>query len=156
MNQEADPHDLARFVDAQQHVYEHALAEIRSGRKGSHWMWFIFPQFAGLGSSPMAERYAISTAAEVRAYLRHAVLGPRLEECAEAALSIQGQTARQIFGSPDDMKLRSCATLFASVSPTGSVFHRLLDKYFQGEVDRRTLDLLARAGEEEWLGPYEW
>lgn len=109
----------------------------------------VFPQFAGLGSSPMAERYAIRTAAEVRAYLRHAVLGPRLEECAEAALSIQGQTARQIFGSPDDMKLRSSATLFASVSPTGSVFHRLLDKYFQGEVDRRTLDLLAIAGEEE-------
>ena len=137
-----DPHDLNRFVQAQEGVHERALAEIKSGRKRSHWMWYIFPQFDGLGFSPTAKLYAIKSVAEAEAYLRHPVLGPRLKECAEAALGVQGRTAFEIFGSPDDMKLRSCATLFAHVSPPGSVFHRLLDKYYQGEPDDKTLRLL--------------
>jgi uncharacterized protein (DUF1810 family) len=139
-----DPHDLNRFVQAQEGVYERALAEIKSGRKRSHWMWYIFPQFDGLGFSPTAQLYAIKSVAEAEAYLSHPVLGPRLKECAEAVLSTQGRTAHEVFGSPDDMKLRSCATLFARVSPPGSVFARLLDKYYQGEPDDKTLALLQR------------
>ena len=138
-----DPHDLGRFVAAQDGVYQEALVEIRSGRKRSHWMWFVFPQFAGLGSSETSRHFAIRSLAEARAYLDHPVLGPRLTEAAGAALSVEGRTAREIFGSPDDLKLRSCATLFAHVSPAGSVFHRLLDRFFEGEPDRRTLELLA-------------
>lgn len=137
------PFDLGRFVTAQDGVYDEALAEIRSGRKRSHWMWFVFPQLAGLGSSATSRRFAIRSVAEARAYLDHPVLGPRLTEAAGAALSVEGRTAREIFGSPDDLKLRSCATLFAHVSPAGSVFHRLLDRFFAGEPDRRTLELLA-------------
>src|SRR5262245_66336781 len=142
-----DPHDLGRFVQAQEGAYERALAEIRSGRKRSHWMWYIFPQFEGLGSSPTSQRYAIKSVAEAREYLRHPVLGPRLLACCEAALGIEGRTAHEIFGSPDDMKLRSCATLFARVSPSGSVFERLLDKYYQGARDDRTLRLMDAAPE---------
>src|SRR5687768_16521481 len=124
----ADPHDLDRFLQAQRNVYEQALVEIRSGHKRSHWMWFIFPQYAGLGSSPMSRQYAIKSVAEAEAYLRHPVLGVRLVECAEAALRINDRSASEVFGAPDDMKLRSSATLFAAVSPPGSVFERLLDK----------------------------
>lgn len=142
-----DPHDLNRFVQAQAGDYERALAEIRNGRKRSHWMWYIFPQFDGLGFSPTSKRYAIKSVAEAKAYLAHPVLGPRLRECAEAVLGVEGRSAFEIFGSPDDMKLRSCATLFASVSPAGSVFHRLLDKYYQGEKDSQTLHLLGSAPE---------
>jgi uncharacterized protein (DUF1810 family) len=138
----ADPYDLARFVHAQEGVYDEALAEIRSGRKRSHWMWFIFPQVAGLGSSPASQHYAITSLAEARAYLAHPLLGPRVVACAEALL-VQGRTGREVFGSPDDLKLRSCATLFAAVSPQGSVFHRLLDRFFDGAADQRTLDLLT-------------
>lgn len=138
-----DHSDLNRFLAAQEGIYDEALAEIRAGRKRSHWMWFIFPQFKGLGFSATTQHFAIRSAAEARAYLAHPVLGPRLVECAEAALAIEGRTAREIFGSPDDLKLRSSATLFASVAPDGSVFHRLLDKYFDGQPDRRTLELLA-------------
>lgn len=145
----ADPHDLNRFVEAQEHVYEQALAEIRNGRKRSHWMWYIFPQFAGLGSSSTSRHYAIKTVAEAEAYLSHPVLGPHLTECAEAALSVEGRSAHDIFGSPDDMKLKSCATLFASVSPAGSAFQRLLDEYFRGERDGKTLRLMGiRPGSE--------
>ena len=140
---QGDPHDLSRFVEAQEHVYEQALAEIKSGRKRSHWMWYIFPQFEGLGSSSTSRHYAIKSIAEAEAYLGHPVLGPRLTECAEAALSVERRSAHDIFGSPDDMKLKSCATLFASVAPAGSVFHRLLDKYFRGERDPKTLRLLG-------------
>ena len=140
-----DPHDLNRFVQAQVGDYERALSEITAGQKRSHWMWYIFPQFDGLGFSPTSRRYAIKSAAEAEAYLRHPVLGPRLSECAEAALRVEGRSALEVFGSPDDMKLRSCATLFAHVSPAGSVFHRLLDKYFEGEPDDQTLRLLAAA-----------
>jgi uncharacterized protein (DUF1810 family) len=105
-------------------------------------MWFIFPQFEGLGFSAMSQRYSIQSIAEAKAYLNHPVLGPRLVACAEAALSVEGRSAHEIFGSPDDWKLQSCATLFANVSPPGSVFDRLLAKYFQGGKDRKTLDLL--------------
>lgn len=138
-----DPHGLSRFVEAQEHEYAQALSEIRSGRKRSHWMWYIFPQIAGLGHSPTSVHFAIRNAAEASAYLAHPVLGRRLNECAEAVLSVEGRTAHEIFGSPDDMKLRSCATLFASVSPAGSPFQRILDKYFGGERDERTVALLA-------------
>jgi uncharacterized protein (DUF1810 family) len=139
-----DPHNLSRFVQAQEGDYERALAEIRSGRKRSHWMWYIFPQFDGLGFSSTSRHYAIKSIAEAKAYLSHPVLGPRLSACAEAALGVEGESANEMFGSPDDMKLRSCATLFAQVSPAGSVFHRLLDKYFSGEPDEKTLQLLGR------------
>lgn len=125
---EIDSYDLSRFVKAQEGDYERALSEIRSGRKRSHWMWYIFPQFEGLGFSPTSRRYAIKSPQEARAYLSHPVLGPRLVECAEAVLGVEGRSANQIFGSPDDLKLRSCATLFAQISPEESVFHRLLDK----------------------------
>jgi uncharacterized protein (DUF1810 family) len=138
-----DPHDLARFVQAQEDDYARALGEIRGGRKRSHWMWYVFPQLDGLGSSLTSKRYAIKNLAEAEAYLAHPVLGPRLRECAEAALGVEGRSASEIFGSPDDVKLRSCATLFACVSPAGSVFERLLDKYYRGERDGKTLRLLG-------------
>jgi len=138
-----DPRQLNRFVQAQAPVYTQALSEIKSGRKRSHWMWFIFPQIAGLGFSPTSRRYAIQSTDEARAYLSHPTLGPRLVECTEAALALEGRTAREIFGSVDELKLRSCATLFAGVSPPGSAFHRLLDKYFQGRPDEKTLEILG-------------
>jgi len=140
-----DPHDLNRFVEAQADVYEQALVEIRSGQKRSHWMWHIFPQFDGLGMSSTSRRYSIKSVAEAKAYLGHPVLGPRLAECAEAVLRVEGRSALQIFGSVDEQKLKSCATLFASVSPAGSVFQRLLEKYFQGGHDGKTLRLLGIA-----------
>ncbi|HKQ59364.1 MAG TPA: DUF1810 family protein [Candidatus Eisenbacteria bacterium] len=141
---EEDPHGLGRFLRAQAADYERALEEIRGGRKRSHWMWYVFPQLDGLGVSPTARRYAIRSLAEAEAYLRHPVLGPRLVEIAEAAARVEGRSATEVFGSPDDMKLRSCATLFARVSPPGSVFERLLARYFQSRPDDRTLDLLRR------------
>ena len=138
-----DPHDLGRFVEAQEKKYEQALAELRSGWKKSHWMWYIFPQFDGLGFSAFAREYSIKSVAEAEAYLRHPVLGPRLTECAEATLSVKGRSAHDIFGSPDDLKFRSCATLFACVSPAGSVFDRLLNRYFRGARDPKMLYLLG-------------
>jgi uncharacterized protein (DUF1810 family) len=138
------PPGLERFVDAQRTSYDRALSELRAGRKRSHWMWYLFPQLAGLGRSAMAERYAIASLAEAEAYLKHPVLGPRLIECATAVLDVEGRSAHEIFGSPDDLKLRSCATLFALVSPPGSVFSRLLAKYFGGAHDEQTLRLLGR------------
>lgn len=138
----ADPHDLKRFVQAQVGIYEQALAEIQAGRKRSHWMWFIFPQLDGLGFSSMSRRYSIKSLKEADSYLRHPLLGPRLIESAGAALGVEGRSALDIFGSPDDMKLRSCATLFAQISPAGSVFHQLLDLYFGGQRDDQTLRLL--------------
>ncbi len=137
-----DASDLSRFVSAQEGVYEHALDEVRAGRKRSHWMWFVFPQLDGLGFSEMSRFYAIRHADEARAYLRHPVLGPRLEQISRAALAVEGLSARQIFGSPDDLKLRSCATLFGAVSAQGSVFSQLLDRFFDGKPDLRTMDLL--------------
>jgi uncharacterized protein (DUF1810 family) len=140
----ADPYDLGRFIQAQEHTYERALSEIRSGRKRSHWMWYVFPQFDGLGLSTTSKLYAIKSVAEAEAYLEHSILGRRLVESVQAALNVEGRSAFEIFGSPDDMKLRSCATLFASISPAGSVFEQLLDRHFGGEPDDRTLRLLDR------------
>lgn len=134
-----DAHDLGRFLAAQAGDFERALAEIRGGRKRSHWMWYIFPQFEGLGVSAMSHRYAIKSLDEARAYLAHRVLGRRLIACAEAALAVEGKTALEIFGTPDDLKLRSCATLFDAVSPAGSVFARLLARFYQGRGDEETL-----------------
>jgi uncharacterized protein (DUF1810 family) len=138
-----DPFDLARFTSAQATVYDRALAEVRSGRKRSHWMWFIFPQIDGLGFSSTAKHYAIKSAEEARQYLMHPVLGARLRECTEAVLAVSGRTASQIFGSPDDLKLRSCMTLFESVADANPVFGAVLDKYYGGERDARTLEILA-------------
>ena len=138
-----DPYHLDRFVQAQDRTYESALTEIRNGRKRSHWMWFIFPQFEGLGSSAQSVFFSIKSIAEAKAYLAHPLLGPRLIECAGAVLAIDGRSAIDIFGSPDDMKLRSSATLFARASPDGSVFHRVLDKYFGGRADDKTLRLVG-------------
>jgi uncharacterized protein (DUF1810 family) len=138
-----DPHNLGRFLQAQHRDYRQALSEVSRGQKYTHWMWYIFPQLDGLGSSSTARHYAIKSVEEARAYLGHPVLGPRLLECAEAAIGVQGRTAREIFGSPDDLKLKSCATLFAHVSSEGSVFERLLAKYFGGERDNKTLGLLG-------------
>ena len=138
-----DPHDLNRFVAAQEKTYPQALAEIRSGRKRSHWMWHIFPQYDGLGFSETSRRYAIKSIAEARAYLRHPVLGPRLIECVQVLLGIDGRSAHEIFGSPDDMKLRSSATLFAHVTGAGNVFEQLLQKYFDSQPDPKTMQLLA-------------
>ena len=147
-----DPFNLQRFLEAQHATYDEALAEIRGGRKQSHWMWFIFPQYTGLGGSEMAMRYAIHSKAEAEAYLSHPLLGPRLLECAEAALAVPAGSASEIFGYPDDLKLKSCATLFAEVSPADSVFERLLGKYFAGERDERTLQLLALKQPPDPLG----
>jgi uncharacterized protein (DUF1810 family) len=140
-----DADNLVRFVQAQEDDYDQALAEIRSGRKLSHWMWYIFPQLEGLGFSATSRRYAIKSLAEAKAYLSHPVLGRRLVQCAEATLGVQGRSALEIFGTPDDMKLHSCSTLFAYVSPAGSVFDRLLDMYFQGRRDAQTLRPLETA-----------
>ncbi len=142
-----DPYDLNRFILAQENDYAPALAEIRSGRKRTHWMWYIFPQLDGLGFSETARRYAIRSLDEAWAYLEHPVLGPRLVECAEAVLAVQGRSAREIFGAPDDLKLRSCATLFAEVSSSDSVFHRLIQVYFDGAPDGRTLTLLGQSAD---------
>ena len=133
---------LDRFVQAQAASFDRALAELQSGHKRSHWMWFIFPQLAGLGASALSQHYAIQSLAEAEAYLQHPVLGRRLVECAEAVLAVEGRSALDIFGSPDNLKLRSCATLFAQVSPPGSVFERLLERYFDARPDERTLRLL--------------
>lgn len=139
-----DPFDLQRFLAGQAALYDTALAELRAGRKRSHWMWFIFPQLAGLGLSPISVHYAISGVDEAAAYLRHGVLGPRLAECCEAVLALPGRSAFDIFGSPDDMKLRSSATLFAHVSPPDAVFAQLLARYFPEGPDPRTIAGLAR------------
>ena len=138
-----DPYDLDRFVRAQEGDYQQALSEIMSGRKRSHWMWFIFPQIDGLAFSSTSKLYSIKSIDEARVYLEHAVLGPRLLKGAEAVVGVDNRSATEIFGSPDDLKLRSCATLFASVSPSGSVFERILEKYFRGERDGKTLQLLG-------------
>jgi uncharacterized protein (DUF1810 family) len=138
-----DPHDLIRFVEAQENRYVQALAEIKSGRKRTHWMWYIFPQIDGLAFSSTSKRYSIKSVEEAKAFLNHPVLGPRLLECMQAILRVEGRSAADIFGSPDDLKLRSCATLFACVSPPDSIFERVLDKYYQGGRDGKTLQLLA-------------
>ncbi len=137
-----DPFNLNRFLLAQEGIYAQALAELKNGQKRTHWMWFIYPQIRGLGQSPTSQQYAIQSQEEARQYLDHPVLGARLRECAQAILSVEGRTASEIFGFPDDLKLRSCMTLFASVAEPGSIFERVLEKYFHGERDARTLAIL--------------
>ncbi len=134
-----DPHNLQRFLDAQASIYPQVLAELRAGSKRSHWMWFIFPQIAGLGHSETARYFAIASRAEATAYLAHPILGPRLRECCHLAMLIEGRSAREIFGTPDDMKFRSSLTLFAAVAADNAVFATALQKYFGGEPDGLTL-----------------
>ncbi len=134
--------DLKRFLDAQERDYAIALSEIRGGRKRSHWMWYIFPQIAGLGFSSTSKFYAIKDRGEAENYLAHPTLGIRLVEISNALLSVEGKPANQIFGSPDDVKLKSSMTLFGALENTNSVFQRVLDKYFDGAKDRRTLELI--------------
>ncbi|RPI08359.1 MAG: DUF1810 domain-containing protein [Zetaproteobacteria bacterium] len=138
-----DPYNLTRFVRAQEGVYAQALSEIQSGTKRTHWMWYIFPQIDGLAFSATSKHFAIGGIGEARAYLAHPILGPRLLECAEAVIRVEGRSAMEIFGSPDDLKLRSCATLFACVSPRDSAFERLLRKYCPSGRDDKTLQLLG-------------
>jgi uncharacterized protein (DUF1810 family) len=139
----SDRFDLDRFVEAQAGVYEQACAELRAGRKRSHWMWFVFPQIRGLGSSEMAVRYGISGQEEARAYLDHPVLGPRLLECAGIVVGLEGKTVGEIFGHPDDLKFHSSMTLFGEVEcPAERVFHQALKKYFGGKTDQATLERL--------------
>jgi uncharacterized protein (DUF1810 family) len=139
-------YDLDRFLEAQENVYAEALEELRAGRKRSHWMWFIFPQFDGLGVSPTSRHYAIRSLDEARAYLHHPILGPRLLECTEAVNRLQGFSIRQVFGSPDDVKFRSSMTMFELASGPESVFASALTKYFDGEPDARTVELVRAAG----------
>ena len=141
-----DPHNLRRFVDAQEPVYAQVCSELRNGKKRSHWMWFVFPQIKGLGISPTAQFYAIGSRAEAEAYLAHPVLGPRLKECTQLVLDVTGRSAHDIFGSPDDLKFRSCMTLFADIAADNARFQAPLRKYFNGEADRRTTEILARGG----------
>ena len=134
-----DPFDLQRFVDAQASVYERVRTELRNGRKQSHWMWFIFPQIAGLGHSTMAQRYAISSLREAEAYIKHPVLGTRLLECTRLVLQVEGKSAYEILGSPDDMKFHSSLTLFARAAPQEEIFSTALEKYFDGRDDALTI-----------------
>ncbi|HYA85586.1 MAG TPA: DUF1810 domain-containing protein [Nitrospirota bacterium] len=137
-----DPFGLSRFIRAQDEVYHHVITELKNGTKRTHWMWFIFPQIDGLGHSQTAEYYAIKSIDEARSYLNHPILGSRLIECTKAVLTIEGRSASEIFGYPDNLKLKSSMTLFASVTDPDSLFVRVLSKYFQGERDIRTLQLL--------------
>jgi uncharacterized protein (DUF1810 family) len=138
-----DPYNLQRFVDAQASVYSRVLAELRAGQKQSHWMWFVFPQMTGLGSSPIAQKYAIGSLAEAQAYLAHDVLGPRLQECTQLVIAAADRPLGEILGYPDDLKFRSSMTLFERAAvPEGSVFGDALRVFFNGVPDARTLDLL--------------
>lgn len=137
-----DPFNLDRFLSAQGETFPIALAELRRGHKETHWMWFIFPQIAGLGHSSMAVFYSIHSRDEAKAYLQHHVLGPRLVQCCEALLQVNGKSTTEIMGFPDDLKLRSSMTLFALVSEPGSIFQRVLEKYFQGSADPKTLEIV--------------
>ncbi|HME85151.1 MAG TPA: DUF1810 domain-containing protein [Roseiarcus sp.] len=137
-----DPFNLQRFVEAQAPVYHEVCRELRAGRKESHWMWYIFPQIAGLGESPTSVRFAISSLDEASSYLAHRILGPRLRECAKLALNVEGKTARQIFGPVDEMKFRSSMTLFAKAAPDEPLFAKCLEKFFGGRPDPATLEKL--------------
>lgn len=142
----SDPFDLGRFVTAQAHTIDMALAELRAGRKRSHWMWFVFPQLRGLGQSDMAVRYGIGSFDEARAYLAHPVLGPRLQECTGAVVGAAVHSLHEILGSPDDMKFRSSMTLFAiAAEDGGTIYRQALDRWCGGQGDERTLALLANA-----------
>ncbi len=143
MTPDGDQFNLQRFVDAQAPAVEQVRGELAAGRKQTHWMWFVFPQIHGLGTSDMARRYAIGSRAEAGAYLAHPVLGPRLRDFTAVVAAIPDRSAREIFGPPDDLKFRSSITLFAAVSPADSVFHQALNRYFDGTGDSATLDRLA-------------
>jgi uncharacterized protein (DUF1810 family) len=134
-----DPYNLQRFLEAQDGVYEQVLSELRAGYKRSHWMWFIFPQIAGLGRSPMAQRFAISGRAEAASYLQHPVLGPRLKECTRLVNAVEGRSAGEILGGIDALKFRSSMTLFAETAENASGFEEALAKYYGGELDESTL-----------------
>ncbi|AZH25672.1 DUF1810 domain-containing protein [Haloplanus aerogenes] len=140
-----DPHNLERFVEAQDPVIDEVKRELRSGRKRTHWMWFVFPQMAGLGRSEMSRRYAISSRDEAEAYLRHAILGPRLRDCTEIVNAVDGRSATEIFGSPDDLKFRSSMTLFDAVADDPTPFSTALQQYYDGDPDPKTLELLGDA-----------
>lgn len=137
-----DSYDLQRFVDAQEAAYWRVLEELQRGRKTSHWMWYIFPQIAGLGFSATARRYAISSIDEAKAYLEHPVLGPRLTECINLLLDVHGQPAEQILGGIDALKFRSCLTLFAATETSNTVFEKALQKYYEGIPDEQTLSMI--------------
>jgi uncharacterized protein (DUF1810 family) len=137
-----DPYRLHRFLDAQNSVFEKVCSELREGRKQSHWMWFIFPQIAGLGSSAMSQRYGISSLQEAEAYLRDPILGERLRLCTRLVVTIEGRSIEQIFGYPDDLKFQSSMTLFASTKLENQIFEDALQKYFAGQLDKKTLDRL--------------
>jgi uncharacterized protein (DUF1810 family) len=139
-----DPYNLQRFVEAQHRCYGQVCSELKAGCKTSHWMWFIFPQWRGLGQSPTANLYAIASRREAEAYLTHPVLGPRLIECTQFVNGVVGRTVEQIFGDPDNLKFRSSMTLFANVAAENAVFLKALAKYFNGKPDQRTIDLLRR------------
>lgn len=143
MQSAGDPFDLQRFVDAQEPVYGDVVDELRAGRKRSHWMWFVFPQLRGLGGSPTAVHYGISSLDEAAAYLRHEPLGQRLRECARLVTAVQGRSVGQIFGSPDDLKLRSSMTLFARATEDNQDFVAVLEKYYDGRQDEKTLERLG-------------
>lgn len=135
---------LQRFVDAQAPVFDAVCAELSAGRKTSHWMWFVFPQLRALGRSPTALFYGLASAAQARAYWQHPLLGPRLKHCAQLVLGTQGKSAHEIFGTPDDLKLRSCMTLFAAVAGEEPVFNRVLERFYEGQPDEKTRALLGR------------
>ena len=139
----ADPHNLQRFIDAQHPIYGQVRDELQSGLKESHWMWFVFPQIKGLGSSPTAQKYAIQGIDEATAYLNHPLLGFRLRECTQLVNAVNGRTIEEIFGYPDHLKFHSSMTLFAHVHPSDKLFAAALARYFQGEPDRRTLEQLG-------------
>jgi len=139
-----DDYNLQRFLDAQEPVYDTVLDELRAGRKYNYWIWFIFPQIAGLGRSGMAQRFAIASLHEAKAYLQHPVLGPRLRECTQLVLNVEGRSAEEIFGYPDHLKFRSCMTLFLTAATDNTLFNAALLKYFDGKPDQLTLDLLAQ------------
>ena len=138
-----DPYNLQRFVDAQESVYEEVCRELREGYKRSHWMWFIFPQIKGLGHSPMADKFAISSLQEAEAFLKHPILGARLRECSRLVNLLDGRSIDQIFGSPDNMKFRSSMTLFVHATSDNGVFKDALKKYFRAEFDPLTLEILG-------------
>ena len=137
-----DLYNLDRFVNAQEQIFESVLTELRNGQKRSHWMWFIFPQIDGLGRSPTSKYFSIKSREEAQEYLNHPILGTRLLKCAELLLTIDAKSAREIFGSPDDKKLKASMTLFASIADSKSVFERVLNRYFDGQWDHNTMDLL--------------
>jgi len=138
-----DVYNLQRFLDAQGYVYDTVLDELRAGRKSSHWIWFIFPQITGLGHSGMAQKFAIASLDEAKAYLQHPVLGPRLRECTQLVLNVKGRSAEEIFGYPDNLKFCSCMTLFMTATTDNTIFKDALLKYFDGKPDTLTLDILA-------------